>query len=165
MALASLITQWPSTWITSACTPTCEWWTIWFVALFNWMHSKWRCPSLPSMPAMRACALSSSPPPVRPGSAGQFVANSKIAPPSCQPQYKVNSATVPNFAGTVVWLLQKSGAKVGIPPRADFRSSVRFYRDRRENSKLSVVSLIVAKMMPSAVLASSRRVGSRASCF
>jgi hypothetical protein len=34
-----------------------------------------------------------------------------------------------------------------------------------KNSKLSVVSIIVAKMMPSAVLANSWRVGSRASCF
>jgi hypothetical protein len=36
---------------------------------------------------------------------------------------------------------------------------------RRKNSKLSVVSIIVAKVMPSAVPASSRRVGSRESCF
>ena len=50
-------------------------------------------------------------------------------------------------------------------PRTDFRRSVRFYRHRRKNSKLSVVSIIVANMMPSAVLASSRRVGSRVSCF
>jgi hypothetical protein len=80
MALASLISQWPSTWITSACTLTCDCGTIWFVALFNWMHSNWRCPSLPSMPAMRACALLSSPPlcsSMR-GNAGRFVANAKI---------------------------------------------------------------------------------------
>src|SRR5690348_15299397 len=35
----------------------------------------------------------------------------------------------------------------------------------RKKSRLSVVSIIVAKMMPSAVAGSPRRVGSRESCF
>ena len=48
-------------------------------------------------------------------------------------------------------------------PTSDAASD--FTRYRRKNSKLSVVSIFVAKMMPSAVLASSRRVGSRVGCF
>jgi hypothetical protein len=52
------------------------------------------------------------------------------------------------------------------PPRADPRrrhQASDFIRYRRKNSKLSVVSSIVAKMMPSAVPGSSRRVGLRES--
>jgi hypothetical protein len=49
-------------------------------------------------------------------------------------------------------------------PISDAASDFTRYRSRK-NSKLKVVSIIVAKKMPSAVLASSRRVGSRASCF
>jgi hypothetical protein len=48
-------------------------------------------------------------------------------------------------------------------PGAD--TSVRFTYYRKTNNKLSVVSIIVEKMMLSPIPASSRRVGSRASCF
>jgi hypothetical protein len=54
-------------------------------------------------------------------------------------------------------------AKVGFPPEVDPRrrhQASDFIHYRRKNNKLSVVSIILAKMMPSAVPASSRRVGS-----
>jgi hypothetical protein len=51
-----------------------------------------------------------------------------------------------------------------VHPKLTSDAASDFTRYRRKNSKLSVVSIIVEKMMPSAVLASSRRVGTRASC-
>ena len=51
------------------------------------------------------------------------------------------------------------------PPDAGTKRQILRCHYRRNNSKLSVISIIVAKMIPSAVPASSRRVGSRESCF
>jgi hypothetical protein len=58
-----------------------------------------------------------------------------------------------------------SGAPGDLVDKILLGRSPPIFRSRRKNNKLSVVSIIVANMMPSPVLAGSRRVGSRESCF
>jgi hypothetical protein len=81
MALASLISQWPSTWITSACTLTCECGTILVCrpVQLDAFKMEMRVVALDASNAsMRFVIFSSCVRPMR-GNARRFVANAKIA--------------------------------------------------------------------------------------